>query len=269
MTRRSDNAAVSALLNNRLKPSAFAGLPKDQTPVDEQSAYDLQDRVHDAMTAAGFGPRIGWKIGTTTKVMQEFMNIDHPCAGGVFAAGLHRTDISLPFDRFHAPGVECELAVTVANDLTPRGKAYELSEMAGFVRSVQPAIELVDNRYRNFAGLGAPSLIADDYFHAGCVLGGQVADWRATGLEANPSGVAAKTMINGKSAGQGTAADILDHPLEALAWLANHLTARGCTIKAGELVLLGSMVEVRWLEPGDAVRIEITGFSPVDVLLSA
>ena len=52
-------------------------------------------------------------------------------AGGVFAAGLHKTGVSLPYAGFHAPGVECELAVTVARDLTPRDKPYELSEMTG------------------------------------------------------------------------------------------------------------------------------------------
>jgi 2-keto-4-pentenoate hydratase len=67
--------------------------------------------------------------------------------------------------------------------------------------------------------------------------------------------------INGRAVGTGKGGDILGHPLNALAWLANALAARGRSLGAGEFVLLGSVVETQWVEAGDLVEIEIDAMS--------
>jgi 2-oxo-3-hexenedioate decarboxylase/2-keto-4-pentenoate hydratase len=54
----------------------------------------------------------------------------------------------------------------------------------------------------------------------------------------------------------------LGHPLEALAWLANALASRGQYLKAGEFVLLGSVVETRWVARGDLVEASIERLGP-------
>jgi 2-keto-4-pentenoate hydratase len=117
------------------------------------------------------------------------------------------------------------------------------------------AIEVVDDRYEDYRSLDAPTLIADDFFNAGCVLGAPV----ATGRELDLAGLRGRMMINGVEVGTGRGRDILGHPLEALAWLANALAARGGQLEAGEFVLLGSVVETRWVEAGDRVEIAIEG----------
>ena len=65
--------------------------------------------------------------------------------------------------------------------------------------------------------------------------------------------------INGEEVGRGHGRDILGHPLEALAWLANRLNDRGARLRAGEFVLLGSLVQTVWLTRGDRVEIEVEG----------
>jgi 2-keto-4-pentenoate hydratase len=65
--------------------------------------------------------------------------------------------------------------------------------------------------------------------------------------------------VNGAAAGQGQGRDILGHPLEALAWLANLKAREGAGLAAGEIVMLGSVVETKWLARGDAVEVEIEG----------
>ena len=86
-----------------------------------------------------------------------------------------------------------------------------------------PAIEIVDDRYVKWETMGAPTLVADDFFAAGCVLGKPVARFNAPNL----LHVAGRAVINGKEVGRGTGADVLGHPHNALAWLANHLAAEG------------------------------------------
>jgi 2-keto-4-pentenoate hydratase len=117
------------------------------------------------------------------------------------------------------------------------------------------AIEVVDDRYRDYRTLDVPTLIADDFFNAACVLGAPVESWRDLDL----AGVRGRMAINGAEVGTGTGGDILGHPLEALAWLANALAARGRCLEAGEFVLLGSVVETRWVAAGDLVEVEIEG----------
>jgi 2-oxo-3-hexenedioate decarboxylase/2-keto-4-pentenoate hydratase len=90
------------------------------------------------------------------------------------------------------------------------------------------------------------------------VLGTPVENWRALDLAA----LRGRLAINGAEVGAGRGGDILDHPLKALAWLANALALRGQYLKAGEFVLLGSVVETRWVERGDLVEASIEGLGP-------
>ena len=90
------------------------------------------------------------------------------------------------------------------------------------IEAYLPAIEIVDDRYVKWETLGAPTLVADDFFAAGCVLGEPVARAAAPDLLE----VIGRAVINGEEVGRGTGADVLGHPHHALAWLANHLAER-------------------------------------------
>ena len=77
-----------------------------------------------------------------------------------------------------------------------------------------------------------------------------------------------RAVINGVEAGRGSGADVLGHPHNALAWLANHLAAEGKALRAGEIVLTGSLVKTVWLEAGDEVVMELAGLGSVVVTFS-
>jgi 2-oxo-3-hexenedioate decarboxylase/2-keto-4-pentenoate hydratase len=112
--------------------------------------------------------------------------------------------------------------------------------------------------------LGVPSLIADNFFNAGCVLGAPVKKWRALDL-ANLAGTA---FVDGRPVGKGTGAMVLGHPLDALAWLANAFAHRGRPLRAGCFVLLGSLVATQWLRPGEQFRVEIESLGTLELALS-
>ena len=75
--------------------------------------------------------------------------------------------------------------------------------------------------------------------------------------------VIGRAIINGVEVGQGTGADVLGHPHHALAWLANHLASDGHALRAGEIVLTGSLVKTIWLNAGDSVVMELSGLGSV------
>ena len=64
--------------------------------------------------------------------------------------------------------------------------------------------------------------------------------------------------------GRGTGADVLGHPHNALAWLANHLADEGKGLHAGQIVLTGSLVKTVWLNAGDSVKMELDGLGTVE-----
>jgi len=247
--------AAGLLAEARLARCRLAGLPADCRPQDEAAAYRVQDALHARLSAAGHGALAGHKIGCTTPVMQQFLGIANPCAGGIFAPTVrHRAGSFAHADFLHV-GVECEIAVRLARPLPAAGTPYDEAGVAVAVGACMAAIEVVDDRYEGYRSLDTPTLIADDFFNAGCVLGDPVENWRELDL----AGVEGRMTINGSAVGRGRGGDILGHPLRALAWLANALAARGRALQDGEFVLLGSVVQTRWVERGDVVEIEIEG----------
>jgi len=231
----------------------------DWGPQTVEDGYRVQERVHTALRKAGFGRTTGHKIGCTTAVMQAYLKIDHPCAGEVFESTVHRGHADLPLSRFHRIGVECEIAARLSADLTEG--PFTAERVADAVGALMAGIELVDDRYVAFPELSAPLLIADDFFNAGVVLGPEVTDWRGLDLEE----IVGVMEIDGAESGRGRGADILGHPMNALAWLAEHRAAIGRPLRAGSFVMLGSVVKTVHFEAPAAVRIAFDGLGEASV----
>jgi 2-keto-4-pentenoate hydratase len=252
-------AAAETIAANRRDRTPLQPLAGDAAPQTEAEGYLIQDALH-GLLAADLGARVGYKIGCTSPVMQEYLDIPHPCSGGVFAKGVRQSRASLSTKDFVRVGVECEIAVRLARDLLPTEAPFTAEWVGEAIEAYLPAIEIVDDRYAKWETIGAPTLVADDFFAAGCVLGKPVTRSAAPDLLA----VVGRALINGVEAGQGTGADVLGHPHNALAWLANHLAADGKGLRAGEIVLTGSLVKTIWLNAGDKVVMELKGLGKVE-----
>jgi 2-oxo-3-hexenedioate decarboxylase/2-keto-4-pentenoate hydratase len=230
-------------------------------PQSVDEGYRVQAAVHRLLGAQGYGRTVGHKIGCTTAVMQAYLKIDHPCAGEVFESTVFRGSAELPLKRFHRIGVECEIAARLSADLVDG--PFTRERVAEAVGSLMAGIELVDDRYESFPDFTAPVLIADDFFNAGVVLGPDVADWRGLDL----STIEGVMEIDGAEVGRGVGADILGHPLTALAWLAEHRATLGLPLRAGEFVMLGSVVKTVHFDAPASVRIAFEGLGEASVRL--
>jgi 2-oxo-3-hexenedioate decarboxylase/2-keto-4-pentenoate hydratase len=254
--------AAQRIAEYRLAHRPLPELDPGIRPSDEAKAYRVQDALHDLLSRAGLGPVAGHKIGCTTQVMQAFLRIPNPCAGGVFASTVFSSPASIRYADFLHVGVECEMVVRLEKDLEPGPVPFTAESVSPAVDAVMAGMEIVDDRYVDYKSLDTPTLIADDFFDAGCVLGTPVRDWRKLDIAA----LVGTTRINGAEVGRGRGADVMGHPFNALAWLANALAQRGRSLRAGEFVFTGSVVETKWVARGDRVQMEIEGLGGVEAV---
>lgn len=235
--------AAALLAAARVSGGAIAPLPADCRPETLEEAYQVQAALHEALAKAGRGRLAGYKIGCTSQVMQDYLGIPHPCSGGLYDSSLQRRDAVCRLNDYRRLGLELEIAVELGSDLPPRENPYSQAEAAAAVAAVMGSIEIVDDRYTRWQDMGPPSLVADDFFAAGCVLGPSVRQWDGEAL----AGEQARLFVDGEDQGGGAGRDILGHPMKALAWLANSISTLG-GLKTGHVVTLGSVLQTLWID---------------------
>jgi 2-keto-4-pentenoate hydratase len=237
----------------RRKRATLVPLPPELRPADLGEAYLAQEHLHELLVPAR-GAVAGYKIAITTPVMQRLMGMDHPCGGAIFASMVHRSPARLACGDYVNVAVECEIAVELGSDL-PAGRRYDRDNVAAAVASCMAAIEIIDDQNADYKKADALNLVANNAWNAGCVLGPPVADWRRSDLAA----LHGRMLIGGREVGSGVGADVLGHPLAALAWLANTMAERGRPLRAGMIVSTGSIVATKWPKPGETVVAAIDG----------
>jgi len=229
------------LLTARMKHRAVPERLGDEIPKKEETGYALQAHLHNEFRKYGYGELAGWKVGATTLSMQTYLNVDGPAYGRVMSKNCYRSGISLLNKNFFNPGIECEIGVRINN--TPHNKHHTRDSVTELLGTVFPAIEIVENRYGDFKKRGTPLLIADDFFHRAAIIGEEIAEWNDIDL----ARIEGETLIDGTKKGSGTGTEVMGHPLEAVAWLANTLRSHGFQLTEGQIILTGSVAPVIWL----------------------
>jgi len=244
--------AASIISSSRINKTKLSEFSKEIRPVEETESYNIQNLVKHQLSKKGFGIQVGHKIGCTTPVMQKYLNIHNPCAGVIFESTVHENFGQTKHGNYQYPGVECEISVSLTKDMNNKNIPYTENSVVEYIEAVMAAIEIVDDRWDDYHNVTTPTLIADNFFGAGCILGNK---YKIT--ELNLNSIKGFMKINNKIVGSGTGEDIMGNPLKALAWLANLNLNLGTPLKSGQFVLLGSIVETKWVNQGDLVEIEI------------
>jgi 2-keto-4-pentenoate hydratase len=224
-----------------------------------EDAYRIQDALHGIMAKAGRGDIAGWKIALTSKAMQQMTGVDQPAAGAIFSTVAHPSPHRLDLGAYHHLGVEFEVAVRLSDDLPASGGPWTRASVASKVDACLPAFELVEDGDADYKTLDAFTLIAQNTWNGGVVLGAPVTSWRGLDLET----AVTRCWINEQPSGQGKTGDALGHPFEAVAWLANLLNGRGRQLTRGMIVMTGSSITTKFPAPGDRVRFAIDGLGEI------
>jgi 2-keto-4-pentenoate hydratase len=240
----------------------FEPMPPALAPRTVDEAYAMQAELHALMTEV-HGPVAGYKIALTTPVMQQMVGFQTPIAGAVLAGTIHSSPVALRRSDYVRLGVECEIAVQLGRDLPAARAPYRRDQVGDAVAAVMPAFEVVDDRQADYTQLAAHvlTLIADNAWNAGIVLGSPLKDWRGVDLAAAHGGM----VINGTVVGEGHGRDVMGHPIEALRWLVNTLAQWGKSLTQGMIVMTGSIVATKFVHPGDTVGLSVDGLGEVQL----
>ena len=125
---------------------------------------------------------------------------------------------------------------------------------------IHPCFEIVDSRIDDWR-IAIGDTVADNASSGMFVVGGQGVDPRGVDLET----VGAVVWKNGRLLSTGAGAATLGHPLTAVAWLANTLSAYDIPLLAGEVILSGALVPLEPVGPGDTLRMRLGGVGEASV----
>jgi 2-keto-4-pentenoate hydratase len=227
-------------------------------PATISDAYDIQQK-YVALLRGKHGDAVGYKVGLTSAAMQAFCGIDHPIAGVVLASRVHQSGASVRRSDFGRLGLEFEIAVRIKSDVPATGAPFTNETIRPHIGGVGAAIELVDDRSADYSSLDVLSLVADNSWNGGIVL----SEFSATWPDLEP--VSGRATKDGVAIGEGSGRDILGHPFNSVAWLAAQLASRGAGLKAGQVVMTGSVMKTVFPTEDASYRFELEGIGAVDV----
>jgi len=227
----------------------YANLPEHLRPGSIAEAYAAQEAYH-RLAEPTYGPVGGVKVATTTKVMQQLMGITHPCGGAIFARTIHRSPTRIAKADFVNLRVESEIALELGADMPAARAPWTGESVVPFVAGAMPAYELIEDRNAVYRETQAVSMIVENCWNGGVVTG--------TPKPVTPRdiiGVTGRQTLNGQPVGEGKAED----PYATLAWLANLLAGRGRDLKAGMVVITGSVIPTFSIAVGDRAVFSVDG----------
>ena len=246
-------AMAQWLWQARQRRLPYSNLPEELRPASIAEAYAAQEAYY-RLAEPTYGPVAGAKIATTTKVMQQLMGIDHPCGGAVFSRTIHRSPAKLHAEDFINLRIESEIALELGGDLPASRAPWTRASVAPAVAAALPAFELIEDRNADYATTEASSLIVENCWNGGIVIGTR----QRVPLD-DLVGISGRLTLDGKQVGEGAAED----PCATLAWLANHVAERGRDLKTGMIVITGSLIVTVSIAPGQRAVFTVEGLGDV------
>lgn len=220
-------------------------------PTDVAGAYAVQE-INTRFWEAQGRRIVGRKAGLTAKAVQVQLGVDQPDFGVLFDDMRVADGGLLDPARCIQPKAEAEIAFVLGADLPSPDTTVE--EVATAVATVHAAIEIVDSRIADWKITFADT-VADNGSSAFFVLA--VEGKALAGLDL--IGAPMEMNVNGAVVSTGVGAAALGNPLEAAAWLAQTLAARGAPLKAGDVLLAGALGPMVALNAGDVVEAKVGG----------
>jgi len=221
-------------------------------------AYEIQLKFLEYRLKLDAERVVGKKIGVTSRPVMDLFKVDQPDFGMLTSAMLREDGATLSTERLIAPKAEGEIAFLLKDDLV--GPGVTAADVLRATEYVLPSLEIVDSRIRDWK-IRIQDTVADNASSALFVLGDRAVSPR--GLDLSVLGMTLE--LNGNIVTTGAGAATLGNPTNAVAWLANTLGAFGIPLRAGEVILSGSLGAMIPLQRGDHLHLSIGGLGSASV----
>lgn len=258
MSPEAIDCAAKILRTVRLSQELVDDLPETCRPRTIEDSYAIQDRLVELLDK----DISGWLVGCTNPAIQELLGLSEPYSARLLASSVFKTPARLSTDL---PVVlELEFAFTLSRDLPIRTTLYSDDEVAGAIRSVHPAIEMVIGHFADWPSKDIYSLIADNGTDGALIIGAGVTDWTSLDLREVP----VTLSIDGDIVREGAGSRILGGPLSVITWLANH-AQRDPGFREGHVINTGSCTSIYSAKRGDVAVADFGPLGSVTLTLAA
>jgi 2-keto-4-pentenoate hydratase len=244
---------VNTLIRFMLMKEQVRGL---RTDLSMQDAECGRRRLVERLEASD-NRIVGYKAGLTNKALQERFGVASPVRGVLLEKMLLQDDAEVPFDFGARPVFEADLLVVVKDDAIHRAKTH--LDVLRSLSQVAPFIELPDLLVAEGEKLSGPLLVSLNVGARLGVVGQGVAVQATPEFAAALAAMTVTVRDRGKAVASGKGAAILDHPLNAVLWLAQDLEKSGVRLKPGDVLSLGSFTQPMRPLPGMAVKVRYEG----------
>jgi 2-oxopent-4-enoate/cis-2-oxohex-4-enoate hydratase len=222
-----------------------------------EDAYQVQ--LHLMTRRLQSGERIiGKKIGVTSQVVMDMLGVNQPDFGYLTSTMVVNEGQSIDMDSMIAPKAEGEIAFILKKDLM--GPGLSNADVLAATEGVMACFEIVDSRIENWK-IKIQDTVADNASCGVMVLGDRLVDPRKVDL--TTCGMVLER--NGEIVGTGAGAAAMGSPVNAVVWLANTLGRLGIGLKAGEVILSGSLAAMIPAARGDHFQVAIGGIGGCSV----
>ena len=253
-------ALAGRLFAEHAEGRPFRRLRGDDRPASLEEGYRVQRLLNRRFAEAGRGAPAGYKVGLTSEAIQAMYGSDQPISGVVFENAVHRSPARIALADHARLGIEFELAVEVGDAFRPADAPFGRDDAAARIAACMPAFELIEDRHADHDDVDALSILVDNAWCAGVVLGPRRTDWRTLDLAATPVAL----RVNDGPPALAVTGAAMGNPLNSLVWLANHLASMGTTLEAGMIAMTGSTLATRFPAAGDRFVYEIRGLGTVE-----
>ena len=237
-------------------------LPPGLMPPDLAAAYRAQAVLVDGLCEHWGGETAGYKVALTNPAAQRMLGVPYPVFGRLFTARLHESGVTLRASDYVIRLIEVEIAFRMAADVPVIDGGHDRRSVAEYLGPLYPAIELVEHHFAGLDRFTPESFAADIAIHGAWIHGTPVDDWRALDLAAQPT----RLLVNGEERLTGSGGNVLGHPLEVVAWLANELPRHGLTLSRGDFVTTGVTTDVIYpAEAGERLTADFPGIGRVEL----
>lgn len=256
-------ALADRLAEARRRRTVVDFLPALAADLTEAESYQVQFALHDRLTADGRDRMAGWKVALTLPSQYEPLKLSGPVFAGIYQSGVRPSGTVFEKGWPLKAGIECEMVARMGRDAAKAAQPYTAETIKPFVANLYCGAEVVENRYADVTKVNGPGRIADDVLQAACIVGSEIEDWQ--GLDfANLRG---RSLFDGKEIGGGPGSNVMGGALISLAWLANKLIEHGQCLKAGEVVLTGSVHPPVFLPGPGKASTEFVGLGGSEITL--